>query len=470
LANQPRSVGVQPDVTDLDQRPPGHPNEHDAPEPPGPAARRGPETAAVWTVVGIVAIALAAGAGGVVWFPRDGDIDQGAALGRGLLFGVAGGVVSLVAALVARRRYALPGALLIGLVVVACSLATMLGVATAPPTTDAAPDPPPSAEPPGSGPDPGGSEVGNIPFAKTAAASFVDADGDGRADLDAGGDPIIAFDADGDGTFERRLVRCPDSTAAESRGDPAVRLDLGCDGSIDGTVPLRADMLDEVPTGGAAGEAELVPVNPDLGGDSAPSSPDGQSGEDANDGNTSDSGSGLGVIARVLLTLLAVAVLAVAAAVIVRLLRSRSRPASWSTDDPDDDGAVGAEAIDTASVDAALEDSIETLLGHRDPRLAIRAAYAVLLDALAESGLARRSSEAPDEHLSRCLTALAIEPGPLRELLRLFALARFSTHPITESDRAAALGALRASQDLLRSRADERGDRAPGWAPPVVPR
>jgi len=426
-------------------------------------------------VVGIVAIALAAGAGGAVWFPREGDIDQSAALGRGLLFGVAGGAIALVAALALRRRYPLPRALLICLVVAVSSFAAMLGAATPPPPPPppphppppAAPYPPPASAPPVSEPGPL-SEFGDIPFSKNAAASLVDADGDGRPDLDANGDPVIAFDADGDGTFERRLVRCPASTATESSGDPAVRLDLGCDGSIDGTVPLRAEMLDELPGVGRAAEGDLVPVNPDFGDDPAPSAPDGETGAEESGDDTGDDGSRLGAVGRVLLTLLAVAALAAIAVVVVRLLQARTPAPSWPAADPDD---AEPEALDAAAVDAALGDSIATLLGHPDPRLAVRAAYAVLLDALAESGLARRSFEAPDEHLGRCLTSLNIEPAPLRDLLRLFALARFSTHPITEADRAAALGALRASQDLLRSRAATGvAASARGWGPPGSPR
>ena len=44
--------------------------------------------------------------------------------------------------------------------------------------------------------------------------------------------------------------------------------------------------------------------------------------------------------------------------------------------------------------------------------------------------------------MERCLQAADLPAGPIRELLRLFALARFSSHPITEEHRARAVAAL----------------------------
>ena len=82
------------------------------------------------------------------------------------------------------------------------------------------------------------------------------------------------------------------------------------------------------------------------------------------------------------------------------------------------------------------------MLSGADPRIAIRVAYGTLLDGLALIGLPRKPQEGPDEHMERCLRAADLPAGPIRELLRLFALARFSVHPITEGHRSQAIAAL----------------------------
>ncbi len=112
-------------------------------------------------------------------------------------------------------------------------------------------------------------------------------------------------------------------------------------------------------------------------------------------------------------------------------LAHRRRPAS----DAVDDGPA-----DTAR--RALADSAADLTATEDPRQAVIAAYARLLDGLRDVGAGRLPSEAPFEHLSRVLHSLGVRDAPLRSLTTLFAEARFSTHPITESHRQAALAAL----------------------------
>ena len=86
--------------------------------------------------------------------------------------------------------------------------------------------------------------------------------------------------------------------------------------------------------------------------------------------------------------------------------------------------------------------SLDDVLTGADPRIAIRVAYGTLLDGLALIGLPRRPEEGPDEHMERCLRAAELPARPIRELLRLFALARFSVHPITEEHRSQAIAAL----------------------------
>ena len=138
---------------------------------------------------------------------------------------------------------------------------------------------------------------------------------------------------------------------------------------------------------------------------------------------------------------------------IAKLLQKRNRGAR----PPAYRRPVADTEPDTAAVDAALESSIGTLLDDPDPRVAIKAAYATLLDALETAGFPRIISEAPNEHLARCLQGLRIEPNAMQHLLDVYAVARYSTHDMTETDRATALGALRAAQVQLRQRSTEAG-------------
>jgi Domain of unknown function (DUF4129) len=131
---------------------------------------------------------------------------------------------------------------------------------------------------------------------------------------------------------------------------------------------------------------------------------------------------------------------AIIGALVWGYLKRSKKPDSPEPDEESVDAGIMAESV-AASVDLAETDS--------DPRKAIIAAYARLLDGLAAAGLPRRPEEAPEEHLARSLTSLPIAPGPFRELTRLFALARFSQHPITEGHRGEALAALGAVQTEL---------------------
>jgi hypothetical protein len=128
----------------------------------------------------------------------------------------------------------------------------------------------------------------------------------------------------------------------------------------------------------------------------------------------------------------------VAAAV---LLGRRRRPEDPAPE-PEDDVAQARRAID---------DSLADLAGPREPRQAVIACYARLLDGLDGVGAGRQRSEAPFEHMSRVLAMLGVRPEPIERLTTLFAEARFSTHEITEDHRAAAERALaEARADLER--------------------
>jgi hypothetical protein len=132
---------------------------------------------------------------------------------------------------------------------------------------------------------------------------------------------------------------------------------------------------------------------------------------------------------------------ALGAAVVLRRYRDHSRDA---TETEDNNANIPGAVVD--AVDAALD----MLEAAGDPRQAIIAAYARMLEALEQRGLGCRPTETPRVHLARCLTAADVRPEPLEQLVRLFEEARFSTHPMTWEHRdeaRRALGAVR--RDLL---------------------
>jgi hypothetical protein len=118
----------------------------------------------------------------------------------------------------------------------------------------------------------------------------------------------------------------------------------------------------------------------------------------------------------------------------------RSAAAEQSGEDDDS----GSDA-DLQAVRGAVDDTIESMLADPDPSTAIIGAYARLLEGLAACDVGRREHEAPLEHLRRTLTILRVRPEPLRQLIGLFEVARFSTHSLTGSHRDQALSALRAA-------------------------
>lgn len=145
-----------------------------------------------------------------------------------------------------------------------------------------------------------------------------------------------------------------------------------------------------------------------------------------------------------LLLLLGAVGMAVAGAVWWHTSRSRRARHDGSADDAGADAARGA-----------VVGTIDAMLADPDPSTAIIGAYARLLEGLAACGTPRRDYEGPMEHLHRVLTVLRVRPEPLRRLIELFEVARFSTHALTSADRERALDALR----------DIAGDLAAGSAP-----
>jgi hypothetical protein len=146
-----------------------------------------------------------------------------------------------------------------------------------------------------------------------------------------------------------------------------------------------------------------------------------------------------------LLVVLLGALLAAAVLVVTRWRPGRLAPVI----EPDLDDDAHDRAVMAASLDAGAHQL--DLSG--DPRQAIIAAYAMLLEGLAACAQERHPAETPLEHLERVLAALDVRPEPLRDLTTLFGEARFSDHPMTTRhvDRArAALEAAAADLDRVR--------------------
>jgi hypothetical protein len=83
-----------------------------------------------------------------------------------------------------------------------------------------------------------------------------------------------------------------------------------------------------------------------------------------------------------------------------------------------------------------------------NPREAVLAAFADLEDRLAGLGFTREPWEAAESYLARVLPDAWREGRAARRLAHLYALARYSHHPI---DRAAATNAIAASKELSAS-------------------
>lgn len=133
-------------------------------------------------------------------------------------------------------------------------------------------------------------------------------------------------------------------------------------------------------------------------------------------------------------------------------LRRRSEPAA-------DVVEVGAwDGLSERDARQAVVIAIDGLLGAPDPRTAIIGAYARLLEELESLGAHRHVFEAPLEHLNRVLGSLPVRRGPVEELAELFAIARFSEHPLLPVHRERAMAALRSVAEDLGQPAARRAE------------
>jgi hypothetical protein len=138
--------------------------------------------------------------------------------------------------------------------------------------------------------------------------------------------------------------------------------------------------------------------------------------------------------------LTAFAALAALAALVIVLLRRTQVVESGREEEEVAPAEAVARAV--AAGRAAVQDR-----AIRDPRQAIVACFAAMEDALTGLGgdIAPRDADTPSEVLSRGVAGASIPEQPAAELLRLFRVARFSTHPVGEADRTSADRALTAT-------------------------
>ena len=91
---------------------------------------------------------------------------------------------------------------------------------------------------------------------------------------------------------------------------------------------------------------------------------------------------------------------------------------------------------------AALAAGAQVLHEDPEPRAAIIGCYAAMERSLADAGSPPRMADTPAEVLSRATASGLVRAGPASTLTGLFRRARYSSHPMTEADRTAAIGAL----------------------------
>ncbi|RMF87561.1 MAG: DUF4129 domain-containing protein [Nitrospinota bacterium] len=104
----------------------------------------------------------------------------------------------------------------------------------------------------------------------------------------------------------------------------------------------------------------------------------------------------------------------------------------------------------------AMALGIEDLRQEPDPRRAVIACYRRLEQVLRQHGLPRRAYETPEEYMRVALRHFSLPAHPFRQLTRLFERARFSLHPLYETDKRQAIEALttiRAAVDTQKEEA-----------------
>ena len=123
------------------------------------------------------------------------------------------------------------------------------------------------------------------------------------------------------------------------------------------------------------------------------------------------------------------------------------------------DAADRSETADArrGRTEQAVEVGLDALRREPDPRRAIIAAYAAMERSFSRAGLGRHAWEAPIEYLRRVLAGALGDPEDVQTMTHLFEVAKFSQHPVDESMRSGAIGALERIRTATHSAASARG-------------
>jgi hypothetical protein len=124
---------------------------------------------------------------------------------------------------------------------------------------------------------------------------------------------------------------------------------------------------------------------------------------------------------------------------------------------------------EAAPLAAALAAGARALHSDPDPRAAIIGCYAAMERSLADAGLPPQMADTPAEVLSRATVSGLVRSASAAALVDLFRQARYSKHPMTEADRAAAIDALTQVQADLGGGPLARAGTDPGDTAPAGP-
>ncbi len=102
-----------------------------------------------------------------------------------------------------------------------------------------------------------------------------------------------------------------------------------------------------------------------------------------------------------------------------------------------------------AALAEVLDETLDDLRRERDPRRAVIAAYARMERTLAQYGLGRAPSEAPEEYVRRVLGELDASGASVERLTGLFEWAKFSPHEVDGDMKNEAIDALAALRNEL---------------------
>jgi hypothetical protein len=111
----------------------------------------------------------------------------------------------------------------------------------------------------------------------------------------------------------------------------------------------------------------------------------------------------------------------------------------------------------------AVESGRAALAEISDARAAIIACYVAMERSLADRGTSRTAADTPDELLARAVGAGTVRGPAAGRLTALFYEARFSTHPVAASQRAAASAALdELAAELAAAEQQSAAEQTPG--------